>query len=283
MAMCRGPSVSLDGDDEEAGLDKETLKRGHAQVQRKTYTRWCNYVLGPARVQIEDLFSDIGDGRTLMKLIEIVTRERVGRPNTGNRRIHKIDNVNLCLQYLTPKLSLRRVQAEDVVDGNPDVILELIWNIILRFHVRDAIMRIQELGSGTTRPPKDVLLVWCQQQTRSYVGVKVDNFSTSWRDGLAFNALIDAHRPEIINFYQLNPTDRINNLNNAFHIAEQRLAIPHLLDAQDIDVPRPDERSIVIYVAFYFMCFTATTSETKDSPDTRTLDKVVTGCLNAKL
>jgi len=65
-----------------------------------------------------------------------------------------------------------------------------------------------------------------------YKGVKIDNFSTSWRSGLGFNALIHAHRPDLINYDTLNPADHIGNLNNAFNVAEDKLGIARLLDAE---------------------------------------------------
>lgn len=65
-----------------------------------------------------------------------------------------------------------------------------------------------------------------------YKGVKIDNFSTSWRSGLGFNALIHAHRPDLINYDALNPADHVGNLNNAFNVAEDKLGIARLLDAE---------------------------------------------------
>lgn len=54
----------------------------------------------------------------------------------------------------------------------------------------------------------------------------------SWRSGLGFNALIHAHRPDLIDFSQLQPTRHIDNLNNAFDVASTELGIPRLLDAE---------------------------------------------------
>ena len=54
----------------------------------------------------------------------------------------------------------------------------------------------------------------------------------SWRNGLGFNALIHAHRPDLIDFKALQPSRHIKNLNNAFDVANNELGIPQLLDAE---------------------------------------------------
>lgn len=56
----------------------------------------------------------------------------------------------------------------------------------------------------------------------------------SWRNGLGFNALIHAHRPELIDYNSLVPSRHLENLNNAFDVANAELGIPRLLDAEGI-------------------------------------------------
>lgn len=58
------------------------------------------------------------------------------------------------------------------------------------------------------------------------------SFTGSWRSGLGFNALIHAHRPELIHFNSLIPNKHIDNLNCAFDVAHNELGIPRLLDAE---------------------------------------------------
>ena len=56
-------------------------------------------------MQINDLFVDLADGKYLMRLLEIISGEKLGKPNAGKMRVHKIENVNKCLAFLHTKVS----------------------------------------------------------------------------------------------------------------------------------------------------------------------------------
>lgn len=79
---------------------------------------------------------------------------------------------------------------------------------------------------------KEGLLLWCQRKTQPYKNVNVQNFHMSFKDGLAFCALIYRHRPDLIDYESLTREDPIKNLNLAFDIAEKHLDIPRMLDAE---------------------------------------------------
>ncbi|KAJ7388705.1 hypothetical protein OS493_036144 [Desmophyllum pertusum] len=102
---------------------------------------------------------------------------------------------------------------------------------------------------------QDALLLWCQSKTVGYRNVPVSNFTTSWRDGLAFNALIHRHRPDLIEYEKLTKSEPEKNLNLAFEVAETQLEIPQLLEAEDVNVDFPDEKSVITYVAAYYHYF----------------------------
>eukprot|EP00061_Rhincodon_typus_P014080 g40882.t1 len=62
-------------------------------------------------------------------------------------------------------------------------------------------------------------------------------------------------RPDLINYKSLKQHQRIDNLTNAFTVADEKLGIPKLLDPEDVAVPHPDERSIMTYVSQYYHYF----------------------------
>jgi spectrin beta len=229
------------------------LQDERVYIQKKTFTKWCNSYLNKARLEIHDLFKDFGDGILLMKFLEIISGEKLPKPNRGRMRVQKVENLNYCLEFLRrKKIQFENIGAEDILDENERLILGLIWTIILRFTIENIEIEGQE--SGERKHAKDALLLWCQRKTAGYPNVKVENFTSSWRSGLAFNALIHAHRPELINFDHLNPNDSLSNLNNAFDVAENQLEIARLLDAEDV-VHHPDDKSIITYVSLYYHYF----------------------------
>lgn len=56
-------------------------------------------------LKVEDLFTDLADGKILMKLLEIISGEYLGKPNKGKLRVQKIENLNRCLNFLHTKVT----------------------------------------------------------------------------------------------------------------------------------------------------------------------------------
>jgi hypothetical protein len=89
--------------------------------------------------------------------------------------------------------------------------------------------------------------------TESYVNVNIMDMTSSWKDGLAFCALIHHFRPNLIDYDGLKPEDVYNNNDLAYRVAEEELGIPSLLDPQDmVDSAVPDKFSIVTYVSQFY-------------------------------
>ncbi|CAL8399251.1 unnamed protein product [Boreogadus saida] len=89
------------------------------------------------------------------------------------------------------------------------------------------------------------LLEWCQEMTQGYRGLKITNFSTSWRNGLAFCAILHHFHPEMIEFKQLQPHDIKLNNKKAFDGFEG-LGVSRLLEPSDMVLLSVPDRLIVM-------------------------------------
>ncbi|MCP9264708.1 Alpha-actinin, sarcomeric [Dirofilaria immitis] len=175
----------------------------------------------------------------LMLLLEVISGEALPRPDRGKMRFHKIANVNKALEYIESKgVKLVSIGAEEL-------------------------------------SARDGLLLWCQRKTAPYNNVNVQNFHTSWKDGLAFCALIHRHRPELIDYSKLHKGDPLHNLNLAFDIAEKYLDIPRMLDPEDLVYnQKPDEKSVMTYVSCFYHAFRGGHQEEVVAADDLLIEKI---------
>ncbi|XP_012864683.1 PREDICTED: alpha-actinin-2-like [Dipodomys ordii] len=207
-----------------------------------TFTAWCNSHLRKAGTQIENIEEDFRNGLKLMLLLEVISGERLPKPDRGKMRFHKIANVNKALDYIASKgVKLVSIGAEEIVDGNVKMTLGMIWTIILRFAIQD--ISVEETSA------KEGLLLWCQRKTAPYRNVNIQNFHTRQAPARRRGGALPVSQ---------EPTcdDPIGNINLAMEIAEKHLDIPKMLDAEDlVYTARPDERALMTYVSCYYHAF----------------------------
>nr|XP_024217729.1 microtubule-actin cross-linking factor 1 isoform X6 [Halyomorpha halys] len=219
-------------------------------IQKKTFTKWVNKHLKKAHRHVNDLFTDLQDGHNLISLLEVLSGEQLPREK-GRMRFHMLQNVELVLNFLRyKKIKLVNIRPEDIVDGNPKLTLGLIWTIILHFQISDIVV-----GEEPNVSAKDVLLRWAKKSTAKYPGVKVSDFTSSWRDGLAFNAIIHRNRPDLLpEWREIRRRTVRERLETAFYTAE-KVGVTRLLDPEDVDTHEIDEKSIITYISSMYDVF----------------------------
>ncbi|XP_073192384.1 dystonin isoform X12 [Lepidochelys kempii] len=232
------------------------------KVQKKTFTKWINQHLMKVRKHVNDLYEDLRDGHNLISLLEVLSGDTLPRERDflktlrlprekGRMRFHRLQNVQIALDYLKKRqVKLVNIRNDDITDGNPKLTLGLIWTIILHFQISD----IHVTGQSEDMSAKERLLLWTQQTTEGYSGIRCENFTTCWRDGKLFNAIIHKYRPDLIDMNTVAVQSNLANLEHAFYVAE-KLGVTRLLDPEDVDVSSPDEKSVITYVSSLYDAF----------------------------
>ncbi|XP_052601170.1 dystonin isoform X16 [Peromyscus californicus insignis] len=228
----------------------ERYKDERDKVQKKTFTKWINQHLMKVRKHVNDLYEDLRDGHNLISLLEVLSGDTLPREK-GRMRFHRLQNVQIALDYLKRRqVKLVNIRNDDITDGNPKLTLGLIWTIILHFQISD----IHVTGESEDMSAKERLLLWTQQATEGYAGVRCENFTTCWRDGKLFNAIIHKYRPDLIDMNTVAVQSNLANLEHAFYVAE-KIGVIRLLDPEDVDVSSPDEKSVITYVSSLYDAF----------------------------
>ncbi|XP_036385906.1 smoothelin [Megalops cyprinoides] len=108
-------------------------------------------------------------------------------------------------------------------------------------------------GAANRKDVKQMLLDWCRAKTYSYENVDIQNFSSSWSDGLAFCALVHRFFPDEFDYTSLSPANRRDNFQIAFSTAEKRADCPPLLDVEDmVRMQEPDWKCVYTYIQEFY-------------------------------
>ncbi|XP_077989246.1 EH domain-binding protein 1-like isoform X3 [Glandiceps talaboti] len=108
--------------------------------------------------------------------------------------------------------------------------------------------QVQSAISGKKGSPASELLDWCKSVTKGYRGVRVTNLTTSWRNGMAFAAVVHHFHPDAIDFAALSPHDIKGNNKKAFDAAA-KLGIPKLIEPSDmVLLTVPDKLAVMTYL-----------------------------------
>ncbi|XP_048411852.1 smoothelin isoform X2 [Stegostoma tigrinum] len=140
------------------------------------------------------------------------------------------------------KALIEKLEKEGGSPGNPAI-------------ARVKVQRSSSCGVPNANSIKQMLLDWCRAKTRGYEHVTIQNFSSSWSDGMAFCALVHNFFPEAFDYSELNPNNRRHNFEVAFKMAEKHADCPQLLDVEDmVRMKEPDWKCVYTYIQEYYRC-----------------------------
>mmetsp|Transcript_9444 Transcript_9444/g.14248 ORF Transcript_9444/g.14248 Transcript_9444/m.14248 type:complete len:1276 (+) Transcript_9444:142-3969(+) len=213
--------------------------------QKKVFTSWINNKVKIRNLLVDDLFLDLSDGIILYNLLEVLSRQSLaslGRIKPEKNKIKKIANMNTVWKYLGNTVRLVGIGPTDIVDGNSNLTLGMIWSLIVFFMAKD-------LGgdSGNDLAAlKKRIMNWLNRRAQKHPDINLTNFTDSLADGKVFLAVMEGADP--INC-PYNPTeDAKENLRNAFAYADNMFGVGSILDPDD-PACCSDEKANITYLA----------------------------------
>ncbi|CEP10654.1 hypothetical protein [Parasitella parasitica] len=292
-------------------IDDDELNRNigseYQDIQIRTLTKWMNVQLSQADESIISIDKDLKDGRKLLKLLAVVANQPSLKPERGNMRIHHLSNVAQALKFLQDQWgadSLPAVASEAIVNGDVKSTLAITFFIMLKYQIHPILFNQPNSSLLKAPPPsplpststsrtlnggkptfeaKLALLYWVRTQLEDYVQnhiiTTVQDFSRSWRSGLAFCLLIHRYDPDLLPtlFAEHLKHAAVKDtwtilLNLAFQVAEERMNIPKYLEAADLLVEYPHEPSVMMYVSEMYKVMSKLQQDTIEKTRTRLND-----------
>lgn len=141
---------------------------------------------------------------------------------------------------------------------SPHAHLLIIFLVItknIKLHVCSLQISDIVIGQEPNVSAKDYLLRWAKRTTHKYPGVNVQDFTKSWRDGLAFSSIIHRNRPDLVDFRQARSQRPRERMEHAFYIAEKEYGVTRLLDPEGKNFWRCFTSNIWRYSRFFYVYY----------------------------
>jgi len=206
---------------------------------------WANSKLvaaGHDPISVDNMADSMKDGVVLCNLLEALTGKRIrGVDRKPRNPLQYSANMVALWNFMEKEgIETNGITSRDVMKGNEKIVLALLWKYIMNYDLEDP------------EGAQDALLEWVQPRTEKYYDVQ--NFTTSWKNGIAFLALFDSIKPGVIDMdaikAQEDDVDQIEpRLAQAFDLLEEHLGVSKFLEVNDLMVAKPDKKSVMTYVA----------------------------------
>lgn len=224
------------------------------QVQKTTFERWVNKTLMRRQLEVVDLFEDLRDGVLLCVLVEMLCRSSIGHYNKKPRNVNqRLENCQFAIERVVRDgVKLVNIGPSDIEAGNGKLTLGLIWSIILKYQIGSAIEKITVKKPGVPHvpvPPVLALLEWLRMKLQPK-GLRPNNLTRDWNDGIMLAALVDAVAPGLFPDWDKLPRNQpVQNITTAVNLARDWLGVPVLISPIHIADPKVDEKSMMTYLS----------------------------------
>uniref|UniRef100_A0A915ACG1 Dystrophin n=1 Tax=Parascaris univalens TaxID=6257 RepID=A0A915ACG1_PARUN len=229
-------------------------------IQESVFVRWANSIANEPVREINDVI----DSKFFFNFVHLITGEML--ESTGSR----VQDITNALHVVDVDDRFAQVNITELLDGNSRAICGVIWQLIQIFWKRYAPegVRDQKLAEAI----KD----WCLERTQNFEEVQINDFTSSWRDGYAINAILLSYNPELFDMDNVRQMRGDERIEHAMGIAERHLNVPRLLKPKDFHSEHLDLKSVVTYLMMIYLSISTQTPPTpKRRSSTRSSTTVI--------
>uniref|UniRef100_A0AAQ4Q624 Smoothelin-like 1 n=1 Tax=Gasterosteus aculeatus aculeatus TaxID=481459 RepID=A0AAQ4Q624_GASAC len=262
------------GEEEDSAADKETPQTteqgGEEMINKKKEEKKSNTVekAKEADIDASKEAENEAEKEKKVKEVDVETKDKAKIKEVEKQGKPKRKSAPPSSSLSRPRPSARSIRAA----AKNDIIAKFQQGAPQTPTPRNFKVQRSSAAAATGASIKQKMLQWCHSKTRNYEGVNIENFSSSWCDGLAFCALIHRFFPDAFDYSSLNPKEREKNFTLAFQTAESLADCCPLLEVEDMMLmgKHPDPMCVFTYVQS--LCHSLCKIE-KERKDKETQDK----------
>eukprot|EP01094_Clydonella_sp_ATCC50884_P016483 TRINITY_DN2737_c0_g1_i2.p1 TRINITY_DN2737_c0_g1~~TRINITY_DN2737_c0_g1_i2.p1 ORF type:complete len:537 (+),score=98.04 TRINITY_DN2737_c0_g1_i2:95-1612(+) len=233
------------------------LNKDNLEMRKRAVQRYLNHYLGAFISPITRLGRDVSDGVVIAKYVEyLLDKKNIAVHSSPSNKKEKEENLKAAFAALAEAgVRLNGDPVAQLIEGKEETITAVVWNILFRYcTVRNTLNWDQSLTRYESNPNEFVFLeavmAWCKSLASTYAVVSIDNYCTSWADGMAMAAMLEMTDNYVASAHRLmqieNPKER---LATAIEMAHGLYNVPPLMQASDFDdISSVDEWTVNLYV-----------------------------------
>lgn len=210
-------------------------------IQEAAFIRWANSIASEPVREISDLV----DFKFLNSFVQLITGETLTSTNSRSQ------DVTNALRALDAEDRIAQISIPELAEGNVKAICSFAWFLIQIFWKRYA-----PEGVGDQKL-SETIKEWCLERTEKFEEVHINDFTSSWRDGFAINAILLSYNSELFNMEEVREMRGDERIEHAMGLAERHLNVPRILQPKDFHSEFLDMKSVVCYLMMIYLAINA--------------------------
>uniref|UniRef100_A0A8C7END9 Lymphocyte cytosolic protein 1 n=1 Tax=Neovison vison TaxID=452646 RepID=A0A8C7END9_NEOVI len=195
-------------------------QHSYSEEEKYAFVNWINKALEndpdcrhviPMDPNTNDLFSAVGDGIVLCKMINLSVPDTIDERTINKKKLTPFtiqENLNLALNSASAiGCHVVNIGAEDLKEGKPYLVLGLLWQVIkiglfadIELSRNEALIALLREGESLEDlmklSPEELLLRWANYHLENAGCGKISNFSTDIKDSKAYYHLLEQVAPK---------------------------------------------------------------------------------------